>query len=57
MVLLVFVFVFRATGQAILTAARHCGTKVKSTVTWSSPPPPTAVTHMGRTVTQALAPH
>lgn len=48
--------VSRATGQAILTAAQHCGTKVKSTVTWRTLPLPTVVTHTGRIVTQALAP-
>lgn len=46
----------RATERATLTAARHCETKQKSTVTPTWPPPATGVTRAARTVTQALAP-
>ncbi|KAI3362251.1 hypothetical protein L3Q82_012574, partial [Scortum barcoo] len=54
---LLFVFLFlRATGRATLTAARHCETKIKSTVTQRSLTPPTVVTLTGRTVIQVLAP-
>lgn len=46
----------RATERATLTAARHCETKQKNTVTPTWPPPATGVTRAARTVTQALAP-